>query len=86
MGSYDIRLNRSAEKDLRRIDKSKIPSIIAAIEDLEETPRPLGCRKLVGSDFSYRIRIGHYRVVYTIEDVICIVEVERIRHRKDVYK
>jgi mRNA interferase RelE/StbE len=86
MGSYRVRLKRSAEKDLRRIDKSRIPSIIAAIEDLENNPMPVGCRKLVGSDSSYRIRIGDYRVVYLVEDIVCIVEVERVRHRKDVYR
>ena len=86
MGSYRVRLKRSAEKDLRRIEKSRIPSIIAAIEDLENNPRPVGCRKLVGSECSYRIRIGDYRVVYLVEDIVRIVEVERVRHRKDVYR
>lgn len=86
MGSYRVRLKRSAEKDLRRIDKLRIPSIIAAIEDLENNPRPVGCRKLVGSDSSYRIRIGDYRVVYLVEDIVCVVEVERVSHRKDVYR
>ncbi len=86
MGSYRVRLKRSAEKDLRRIDKSRIPSIITAIEDLENNPRPAGCRKLVGSDSSYRIRIGDYRVVYLVEDIVYVVEVERVRHRKDVYR
>ena len=86
MGSYRVRLKRSAEKDLRRIEKSRIPSIIAAIEDLENNPRPVGCRKLVGSECSYRIRIGDYRVVYLVEDIVYVVEVERVRHRKDVYR
>lgn len=86
MASYSVRLKRSAEKDLRRIDKSRVPSIVAAFESLEKNPRPEGCRKLVGSDSTYRIRIGEYRVVYLIEDTICIVEVERVRHRKDVYR
>ena len=86
MASYSVRLKRSAEKDLYRIDKSRVPSIIAASERLEEDPRPVGCRKLVGSDTSYRIRVGDYRVVYLIEDAVCVVEVERVRHRKDVYR
>ncbi len=86
MAFYSVRLKRSAEKDLRRIDKSRVPSIIAAIEKLEENPRPEGCRKLVGSDNSYRIRIGDYRVIYLVEDTVCIVEIERVRHRKDAYK
>jgi len=85
MGSYSVRLKRSAEKDLRRIDKSRVPNIVAALQSLEINPRPDGCRKLVGSINSYRIRVGDYRVVYLIEDVICVVEVERVRHRKDVY-
>lgn len=86
MASCSVRLKRSAEKDLRRIEKSKVPSIIAAIERLEEDPRPMGCRKLVASNASYRIRVGDYRVLYLIEDAVCVVEVERVRHRKDVYR
>ena len=86
MGCYNVHLKKSAEKDLRRIEKSRVPRLIAAIEKLEENPRPQGCRKLVGSDNSYRIRIGDYRVVYLVEDAVCIVEVERVRHRKDVYR
>jgi len=86
MGYYNVRLKKSAEKDLRRIEKSRVPSLIAAIEKLEENPRPQGCRKLVGSDNSYRIRIGDYRVVYLVDDAVYVVEVERVRHRKDVYR
>ncbi|MGK0177212.1 MAG: mRNA interferase RelE/StbE [Lentimonas sp.] len=86
MDSYSIRFLRPAEKDLRRIQKSIIPTILENIEALKENPRPAGCRKLVGSESAYRIRVGDYRVVYTIEDTIRIVEIDRIRHRKDVYR
>ena len=86
MASFSVRLKRSAEKDLRRIDKSRVPDIIAAIERLEDDPRPVGCRKLVGSNTSYRIRVGDYRILYLVEDAVCVVEVERVRHRKDVYR
>jgi mRNA interferase RelE/StbE len=34
----------------------------------------------------WRMRIGDYRVVYSIDDTQKTVEVLRIRHRKDVYK
>ena len=86
MEFYSVQLLRSAEKDLRKIEKSRIPVILEAIEALGENPRPAGCRKLAGSESAYRIRVGDYRVVYTIEDTIRIVEVDRIRHRKDVYR
>ncbi|MEX2605800.1 MAG: type II toxin-antitoxin system RelE/ParE family toxin [Kiritimatiellia bacterium] len=86
MGSYKVRFARSAEKDLRRIDKPRIPSVVEAIEALEKDPRPDGCKKLTGSGASYRIRVGDYRVIYTVEDTIRIVEIGRVRHRKDVYR
>ena len=57
---------------------------MAAIEALES--RPAGCKKLVGSEHTYRLRIGDYRVVYDIHDAMLIVLVVRIRHRRDVYR
>lgn len=86
MASFKILFSRSAEKDLRHVETSRIRSIMEQIEALGENPRPTGTRKLVGSHASYRIRIGDYRVVYTIDDAIRIVEIRRIRHRKDVYR
>jgi mRNA interferase RelE/StbE len=43
-------------------------------------------KKLKGEENAYRIRVGDYRIVYTINDVIKIIEIQRIRHRKDAYK
>ena len=46
----------------------------------------MGCLKLEGSDENlWRIRIGDYRVIYTIDDGIKIINIRRVRHRKDVY-
>jgi mRNA interferase RelE/StbE len=56
------------------------------IFDLAENPRPQGYRKLEGFADLYRIRVGKYRVVYSIEDKILRVEVINVDHRKDVYK
>jgi mRNA interferase RelE/StbE len=86
VASYRVEIARSAAKDLREIDRKWIPRIVAAIETLESDPRPAGCKKLVGSDHTYRLRIGDYRVVYDIHDATLIVLVVRIRHRRDVYR
>jgi mRNA interferase RelE/StbE len=43
-------------------------------------------KKLKGEENAYRIRVGDYRIVYAIDDVIKIIEIQRIRHRKDAYK
>ena len=86
MASWRIEFARSATKDLRGIDRKWIPRIIAEIANLENNPRPDGCKKLVGSEHTYRIRNGDYRVIYDIQDEILVVLIVRIRHRRDVYR
>ena len=86
MASYRIELTRSAEKDLRRIDRTQTASIFRALEGLAQDPRPTGVKKLAGADRTYRIRVGNYRVVYEIENDVLVVLVVRIAHRKDVYR
>jgi mRNA-degrading endonuclease RelE of RelBE toxin-antitoxin system len=47
--------------------------------------RPV-CRKLTGSKNDWRIRVGDYRVIYEITDAIRVVRVNRVRHRREVYR
>ena len=56
------------------------------MQPLAHHPRPDGCRKLQGSDDAYRIRVGDYRVIYTVDDAVLIVAVERVSHRREVYR
>lgn len=86
MASYRIEWKRSAEKDVRKLDPSRIPAIIQTVERLADEPCPLGCRKLHGTDRQYRIRIGDYRVLYEVDEKLNIVTVYHIRHRKDAYR
>lgn len=60
-----------------------IPRVVAAVSDLSNDPRPQGVKKLVGSEHSYRIRVGDYRVVYEIFENRLVIEIVRVRHRKD---
>jgi len=48
-------------------------------------PFPIGVRKFVGSEHTYRIREGDYRVIYTITASTLVIEIIRVGHRKDVY-
>jgi mRNA interferase RelE/StbE len=86
MDSYKVEFTRSAEKDLRRIDRQFVAGIVAAIESLEGNPRPIGCTKLSGSDHTYRIRVGAYQVIYDIEDNHLLVLVIKVGHRKHIYR
>jgi len=84
--SYDVVLTLSAQKELKKLSSQLIARIISRLESLASNPRPSGCKKLQGGDREWRIRVGDYRVVYTIDDAEVLVEVTRIRHRKDVYE
>lgn len=85
MASYKLEWRRSTKKDLKRISRGEILKIVAAVETLSDEPRPAGSTKLSGSEFTYRIRIGNYRVIYEIHDEIILIEVVKVGHRKDVY-
>jgi mRNA interferase RelE/StbE len=84
---YQVLLEASAERDLRRLPASVHDRAIVAIRALAHDPRPPGSRKLTGSKNDWRIRVaGDYRVVYEIADAVRIVRVNRVRHRRDVYR
>lgn len=86
MANYDVALTSSAERELRKLSGQVVARIVPRLEDLVANPRPSGCKKLRGGDQEWRIRVGDYRVVYTIDDARLLVEVTRIRHRRDVYE
>lgn len=71
---------------MRKLASSIQDRVIEAVEKLAKAPRPSGCKKLAGSEDTYRIRVGDYRVIYTVDDVILIVAIERVRHRREVYR
>jgi mRNA interferase RelE/StbE len=83
---YRILLERAVEKDLARLSSEIHDRIIVAIRSLATDPRPSGCRKLTGSKNDWRIRVGNYRVVYEIADQIRVVRINRVRHRREVYR
>jgi mRNA interferase RelE/StbE len=86
MASYHVVLTSSAEKELQKLSSQVIARMISRLENLGSNPRPAGCKKLKGGDREWRIRVGDYRAVYTIDDTKLLVEVTRIRHRSEVYE
>ncbi|MDR1227401.1 MAG: type II toxin-antitoxin system RelE/ParE family toxin [Prevotellaceae bacterium] len=83
---YKVIFNKSAKKDLEKVSSIYLISITLHIKSLSENPRPSGCTKLSGFKGLYRIRVGVYRIIYTIEDDILTVEVIKIDHRSSVYR
>ncbi|MCF0043697.1 type II toxin-antitoxin system RelE family toxin [Dyadobacter fanqingshengii] len=83
---YKVIIKKSAIRELENITKVFRLKIIQKIDDLASDPRPQGIRKLENSLNSYRIRVGSYRVIYTIEDQNLLVEVIKVADRKDAYR
>jgi mRNA interferase RelE/StbE len=83
---YEVYLEHSAERDLRRLAAGVFHRIVSHIKALAENPRPPGCRKIVGSKNDWRIRVGSYRIVYEIDEKANAVKVMRIRYRSEAYR
>jgi mRNA interferase RelE/StbE len=82
---YRVELRPAAVRALRQVDRQHRDRIRGAIELLALDPRPPASRPLRGRP-GYRIRIGDYRILYTIEDNVLLVVVVTLGHRRDVYR
>jgi len=91
--AYKLVITDSAAKELKRIPAKMQDRIFEKIEGLADEPKPHGHKKLKNfaisgndQDDYYRIRVGDYRVIYTIEDELITIFIMKIAHRKDVYE
>ena len=86
MASFKIEWRKSTGKDLRKLPPHDASRIVAEVEALATEPFPPGVQKLTGVEHTYRIRVGDYRVIYEVIAELKVVEVQRVRHRKDAYR
>jgi mRNA interferase RelE/StbE len=87
VASYKILIKTSAGKELAEVgSKSDREKLVARILGLAARPRPHGSETLAGYADRYRVRQGHYRVIYLIDDEASAVTIYKIGHRKDVYR
>jgi len=86
MAHYSVLLKPSIEKDLRPLPRSIISRIMQRIRALAEEPLPRSAVKLAGAERTYRLRVGDYRVVYSVDVDAKVVTVHYVRHRSDAYR
>ncbi len=84
--AYTVIVERGALRDLKRLPAQIRTRVDERILALATKPRPQGVEKLSGSDCSYRLRIGDYRILYEIHDQILHILVVKIGHRREVYR
>ena len=85
MSRYKIELRPAAARALRKLDPQVARRIQAAIALLAEDPRPPASRPLRGRP-AWRVRVGDYRIIYTIEDDVLLVVIVTLGHRRDIYE
>lgn len=86
MKKYEIRFERSVDKLYRRLPKNLIVRLDQAILALADDPRPPGCKKLAGERDYWRIRVGDWRIIYTIQDDMLLIVVVEVAPRGDAYR
>jgi mRNA interferase RelE/StbE len=86
MARYSIEISRTAEKQLEKLNRDDQSRVGRALLALADDPRPRGSRKLTGYDDVFRIRVGRYRVLYSVSGKKLVIIILKIGHRKDVYR
>jgi mRNA interferase RelE/StbE len=85
--TYTVVVDANVEKDLRRVPKRDVEAIDAAISGLAINPRPPGAKPLSGQlKGKLRVRVGDYRIIYTVTEAIVTVHVLHVSHRSHVYR
>lgn len=84
--NYRIEFTKQAAKLFKKLSSQDRQRLKPKIDALAQNPRPSGVVKLSGEDDLYRIRVGDYRIIYSIENNRLLVLIVKIGHRKDVYR
>ena len=83
---YSVFYTSAASRHLRKLPHAVRASVRDDVEALAANPRTVQTEKLAGAHDAYRLRVGDYRVLYTIDDRIRRVVIYRIAHRRESYR
>ncbi len=83
---YTVELRPVVRKQLDRITAKDRARILRRLAALADDPRPAGVTALAGADDLWRVRVGDYRIIYTIDGDRLVVTVVRVAHRREAYR
>lgn len=81
---HRVEIRPAAQRDIKRLPREVLERTRTAILLLSGDPRPAGCKKLSDRE-EWRIRLGDYRILYTIDDAAMLVEVVKVAPRNSAY-
>lgn len=83
---YALEFTPKALRALRKLDRLAVARIREATEALRSEPRPAEVKMLTGMHGVLRIRVGDYRVLYTVDDDKLVILVVDAGHRRQIYQ
>ncbi len=86
MGRFRIHVSGMAERQLKKLPSEARDRVVRAVRALADDPVPRGSRRLTGYDDVFRVRIGPYRVLYSVAASTLTILVLKIGHRRDIYR
>jgi len=88
MDSYNVVFKKSASRQLRKLPQDIIKRIATRIDQLESNPFPEGFEqlKVYRDPFMYRVRVGDYRILYTVDTSTETITIFGIGHRREIYR
>jgi mRNA interferase RelE/StbE len=83
---YRIEFRPTALKDLKGFPKRDLVRIKKKMEEIAANlPNPDQTRMKGRTDL-HKVRVGDYRIIYTIDADCLVILIVKIGHRKDVYQ
>jgi mRNA interferase RelE/StbE len=88
MVSYNVVFRKSASRKLRKLPVDIVKRVALHVDQLQDDPFPPGIEQLKGhrDPVLYRLRVGDYRVLYTVDTATKTVTIFGVGHRREVYR
>lgn len=83
---YELKFGNTVPKQMKSLPLSVRERILSACMELQQEPLPHGSVKLEGNPTTHRIRVGEYRILYTVNHIDKVVFILEVGHRKDIYR
>ncbi|MEK6590916.1 MAG: type II toxin-antitoxin system RelE/ParE family toxin [Nitrospinota bacterium] len=83
---HKIEFKKSVKKELENVPDTDFIKVDSAIHSLKKNPYPFPQSKKLEDEDKFRLRVGDYRIIYTVDNHDKVITIHRVRHRKDVYR
>ena len=82
---YEVQFSNQSRKFIKDLDDKRKLQIKKVIDTLIKDPFSLPYKKLNGMDADYRIRVGEFRISYSIEKNELLIRIIKIGNRENFY-